>query len=147
MINMGGLSQQKRMASVMLKAGESRVWMNPDHLEDIKNAITRADIRKMINYGYIKAKSEKIKSKIEKKKKQGIGRRKGSKGARTPEKQKWVNTVRSLRIMLKELKDKEKLDVKIYRKLYLKIKSGAFRSRSHFKVYLKQRGIISEDRA
>ena len=36
---MGGLSQQKRMASVMLKAGESRVWMNPDHLEDIKNAI------------------------------------------------------------------------------------------------------------
>ncbi len=144
---MGGLTQQKRMASDILKVGQSRVWISPNHLEDVKNAITRADIRKMVNHGYIKAKNEKIKMpRVKKKKRQGHGRRKGAKGARLPKKEKWMNTVRPLRRMLKELKDQDKVDGKTYRKLYSQIKSGTFRSRSHFKVYLKQRGIISEDR-
>lgn len=144
---MGGLGLQKRLAAKMLKVGKSRVWMDTEHLEEIKNAITRADIRKMINHGYIKAKNEKIKRpKIEKKRKQKPGSRKGSKGARTPKKEKWMNTIRPLRKMVKELRDQKKIDGKTYRKLYLQIKSGAFRSRSHLRLYLKQRGIISEDR-
>ena len=147
MIIMGGLSQQKKLAADMLKVGRSRVWMSPDHLEEIKNAITRADVRKAISHGYIKAEKEKIKRpKIKKKGKQGPGSRKGAKGARRPKKEKWMNTVRPLRRMLKELREQEKLDVKAYRKLYLKVKSGAFRSRSHLKLYLKQRGIIDENR-
>ena len=145
---MGGLTQQRRVASEILKVGKTRVFMDSDHLEEIKNAITRADIRKMINHGYIKAKSEKIKRPKEvTKKKQGQGSRKGLKGARTPKKERWMNTVRPLREMLKGLREQEKIDIKTYRKLYLQIKSGAFRNRSHFKLYLKQRGIISEDRA
>jgi len=144
---MGGLSLQKRMASEILKVGKSRIWIDTEHLEEIKNAITRADIRKMINHGYIKAKDAKIKKpKVQKRKKQGPGSRKGAKGARKPKKEKWINTVRPLRKMLKELKEEKRIDVKTYRKLYLQIKSGAFRSRSHLKLYLKQRGIISEDR-
>ena len=121
--------------------------MDTEHLEEIKNAITRADIRKMINHGYIKAKNAKIKMPKEKNKKQGPGRRKGRKGVRRPAKEKWMNTIRPLRRMIKELKEQEKIDIKTYRKLYLQIKSGAFRSRSHLKLYLQQRGIISEDRA
>lgn len=145
--HMGGLSLQKRLAAKILKIGESRVWIDPDQREEIKNAITRADIKKMINHGYIKAKKEKIKRpRTQKKKKQGPGSRKGAKGARRPKKEKWMNTVRPLRKMLKELRDQEKIDVKTYRKLYLQVKSGAFRSRTHLKLYLKQRGIISEDR-
>ena len=144
---MGGLTQQRRMAANILKVGESKVWMNSDHLEDIKNAITKSDVRKMINHGYIKARKEKIKRpRTEKKRKQGPGRRKGAKGARRPKKEKWMNTVRPLRRLLKELKEGKKIDIKTYRKLYLQVKSGAFRSRSHLKLYLKQRGIISEDR-
>ncbi len=144
---MGGLSLQKRLASKMLKVGKSRVWMDTEHREEIKNAITRADIRKMINHGYIKAKSKKIKrTKVEKNKKKGPGSRKGDAGARTIGKEKWMNTVRPLRKMIKELKDQKKVDGKTYRKLYLQIKSGAFRSRSHLRLYLKQRGIVSEDR-
>jgi large subunit ribosomal protein L19e len=49
--------------------------------------------------------------------------------------------------MLKQLKEDGKIDIKTYRKLYSQIKSGAFRNRSHLKLYLKKRGIISEDRA
>ena len=42
---MGGLTLQKKLAADILKVGETRVVMDPEHLEDIKNAITRADIR------------------------------------------------------------------------------------------------------
>ncbi|MEM5793266.1 MAG: 50S ribosomal protein L19e [Candidatus Aenigmatarchaeota archaeon] len=142
---MGGLKLQKRLASEILKVGETKVWIDPSHLEDVKKAIKRSDIRKMINYGYIKAKREKIRVKTEKKKKQGPGSKKGKKGARTPKKRSWMTTIRPLRKMLKELKEGGKIDTKTYRKLYYQIKSGAFRNRSHFKLYLKQRGIISED--
>jgi len=135
--NMGGLTQQKRVAADILKVGESRVWMSPNHLEDIKNAITRSDVRKMISHGYIKAKKEKLKiPKTGKKRKQGHGSRKGAKGARLPKKERWMNTVRPLRRMLKKLREEEKIDAKTYRKLYLQVKSGAFRSRSHLKLYL-----------
>lgn len=142
---MGGLSLQKRLVSKMLKVGESRVWMDPEHREEIKGAIRRADIRKMINHGYIKEKNAKIKRYTHRERKVGQGSRKGSKGARTIGKEKWMNTVRLLRKMIKDLRVNEKIDKKTYGKLYLQVKSGAFRSRSHLKLYLKQRGIISED--
>ncbi|MBL7169829.1 MAG: 50S ribosomal protein L19e [Candidatus Aenigmarchaeota archaeon] len=146
---MGGLSQQKRMSAEILKVGESRVWMDNDHLEDIKKAVTRSDIRKMISHGYIKAKREKIKRpKLDlKKRKKGPGSRKGSRGARLTKKRKWINTIRPLRRMLKKLRDEEKIDKEKYRKLYLLVKSGAFRSRSHLKLYLTQRGILHENRS
>ncbi len=144
---MAGLSLQKRLASEILKIGETRVWINPSHLDEVKGAITRADVRRMINHGYIKAKKEKIKRpKPKKKRKKGPGSRKGAKGARRPKKEKWMNTIRPLRRMLKKLREEEKIDVKTYRKLYLQAKSGAFRNRSHLRLYLEQRGIIDEGR-
>ena len=33
---MGGLTLQKRLAAKVLKVGESRIVMDPEHLEDIK---------------------------------------------------------------------------------------------------------------
>jgi len=146
---MGGLTLQKRLAAEILKVGQTRVVMDPDHLEDIKNAITRADIRKMINHGWIKVKPSKIKMPklYPKKRKKGPGKRKGAHGAKLTKKRMWINTIRPLRRMLKELKDKGTIDKKTYRKTYMLMKSGAFRSRSHLKLYLKQQGIIHEDRA
>lgn len=142
---MGGLTLQRRLAADILKVGETRVWISPDHMEEIKNAITRSDVRRMINHGYIKAKNPKIKKPKEKSKRgKGPGRRKGASGARSPKKKKWMNTVRPLRRMLKELRAEEKIDVKTYRKLYSQVKSGTFRNRSHLKLYLEQRGILNE---
>ncbi|MBD3155073.1 MAG: 50S ribosomal protein L19e [Candidatus Aenigmarchaeota archaeon] len=142
---MGGLTLQKRLAADILKVGETRVWISPDHMEEIKNAITRSDVRRMIDHGYIKAKTPKIKKPKEKSKRgKGPGRRKGARGARSPKKKKWMNTVRPLRRMLKELRAEEKIDVKTYRKLYSQVKSGTFRNRSHLKLYLEQRGILNE---
>jgi len=144
---MGGLTQQRRMASDILKVGGTRVWISEKHLEDVKNAITRADIRKMISHGYIKARNEKIKRpNLEtKKKKKGEGSRKGKRGSRLPKKRKWINTIRPLRRMIKDLRAEGKIDVSNYRKLYMLVKSGSFRSRSHLKLYLKQKGIVNEN--
>ena len=145
---MGGLSLQKRLAADILKVGHSRVVMDPDHLEDIKNAITRSDIRKMINHGYIKVKKTKIKKPelYPKKKKKGHGKRKGAKGAKVKKKRDWINTIRPLRRMLKDLRDKGTIDTRTYRKTYMLVKSGMFRSRSHLNLYLKQKGVLREDR-
>ncbi|MCD6226509.1 MAG: 50S ribosomal protein L19e [Candidatus Aenigmarchaeota archaeon] len=142
---MAGFSSQRRIAAEILKVGETKIWIDPEHKEEIKNAITRADIKKMISHGYIKKRPDKIRiKKMEKVKKQGVGSRKGKKGARLPKKRKWINTIRPLRRMLKELRDEKKIDEKNYRRLYMLAKGGVFRSRTHLKLYLKQRGIVED---
>lgn len=139
---MGGLSLQKRIAAQILKVGITKVWIDPEHREDIKNAITKADIRKAISHGYIKAKKGKLEYPKEmKKKKKTIGSRKGRKHSRYDKKRKWINTIRPLRRMLKELKTSNNIDQKMYRETYKLLKGGTFRSRAHLKLYLQQKGV------
>ncbi len=146
---MGGLLLQKRLAADILKVGQSRIVMDPEHLEDIKNAITRRDIKRMISKDYIKVKRSKIKKpKLhQKKKKRGSGSKKGSSGARLTKKEKWMHTIRPMRQMLKELRDKGTIDRRTYRKTYLLVKAGMFRNRSHLRLYLKQKGVLHEDKS
>ncbi len=145
---MGGLSLQRRLAASILGVGESRIVMDPEHLEDIKNAITRSDIKKMISHDYIKVKPTKIKKPelYPEKRKRGAGSKKGAKGARLTKKKRWINTIRPLRKMLRELRERKVIDSRTYRETYRMIKSGAFRDRSHLKLYLKQKGVSNEDR-
>lgn len=139
---MGGLSLQKRLAAKILKVGINKVWIDNSHLEEIKNAITRSDIKKMISHGYIQQRPNKIKFPYKQKKKiKRMGSRKGRKAARTGKKRVWINTVRPLRKMLKELKEQGKIDTVTYKKTYLLIKGGSFRSRAHLKLYLEQKGV------
>ena len=137
------LRLQKRLAASILKVGQSRVWLDPERLDDIKSAITRADIRRLIKEGAIKALPPKIKKPKEKKKRRkGPGRRKGSRKAGKDES---IKTVRALRKFLKELRDSGKITRRQYRELYLKVKGGMFRSRAHLKLYLRDRGIMKEE--
>ena len=144
MIRMTKLTLQRRLAAEILKVGKSRIWMDPEKLDDIKNAITRADIKKLISQGAIKATPEKIKKHGKKeKKRKGPGRKKGRiKGS---DKRKWIATIRPLRRMLKELRDSGKITPSQYRQLYLLVKGGMFRSRSHLRFYLTQKKILKED--
>lgn len=143
---MGGFTSQRRIAAEILKVGETKIWIDPDHKEEIKNSITRSDVKKMISHGYIKKRPDKIKRKKGKKKKQGIGKRKGKAGARTPKKRAWINKIRPIRLMLKDLRGTKKIDEKSYRKLYLLAKGGVFRSKTHLKLYLKQKGILHDEK-
>ena len=49
------LKNQKRMAAEILKCGHTRVWLDPNRIEDVADAITRADIRTAIESGTIRA--------------------------------------------------------------------------------------------
>lgn len=140
---MSGL--QKKLAAKVLKVGKSKVWLDPAQKKDIEAAITKIDIRKLIQKGYIKAlKSKPRMPKEKKKKRRGAGSRKGSKFAKLKAKERWMSTVRPLRRMLKELRKTEQIDRRTYRKLYLLVKGGMFRSRSHLKIYLEQHGILKK---
>lgn len=136
---------QKRLAARILKVGESRVWLDSSKIKDVEAAITKADIRKLIQKGSIKVLPEKLhKPREKKKRRKGPGRKKGSMYAKVTSKQRWISTVRPLRKMLKELRQTGQIDRPTYRKLYLLVKGGMFRSRSHLKIYLEQHGIIKK---
>jgi large subunit ribosomal protein L19e len=139
------LTLQKRLAAKILKVGESKVWIDPTKIKDAQSAITRIDVKKLIKQGIIKKLPSKVKMpKKKKKKRRGTGSRKGSKHARLPKKRRWINTVRPLRRMLRELKAEGSIDNRTYRRLYMLVKGGQFRSRSHLRIYLKQHGILKE---
>ena len=138
-------SLQKRMAATILKVGESKVWIDPTKTKDIETAITKSDVRKLIMKGYIKVARKKIDMPSRSlKKRKGRGSRKGSKHATVTAKRKWISTVRPLRKMLKELRSSEQIDNQTYRKLYMLVKGGTFRSRSHMKIYLEQHELVKK---
>lgn len=135
---------QKRLASKILKVGESRVWLDPSKGKDIEAAITKTDIRKLIQKGYVKAIPPKIKRHLARKESKGLGRRKGKKYSVIHSKRKWISTIRPLRRMLKEMKMENEIDNQSYRKLYRLVKGGMFRSRSHLRIYMEQHGLLKK---
>lgn len=148
------LKMQKRLAADILGVGEGKVWIDPDRTAEVSTAITRADVKQLIDDGAIEEKSKKSTSRTRARKRQeqrgkgrqsGPGTRKGSKQGRKPKKREWISKVRPLRRKLRELRDEGLIDSSLYRDLYRKVKGGAFRSKSHLETYLKKRGILTEE--
>lgn len=140
------LKSQRRMASDIMDVGENRIWMDPEQTEQIDEAITRKDIRNLIEGGAIqkkdvkgtsKGRAKKIKKQKEKGRRKGQGSRKGSKKARKSEKDEWMETIRALRSELKDMRDEEDISQEQYRELYGKAKGGFFRNRKHLQNYVK----------
>lgn len=134
-------NMQRRLAADMLKCGESRVWMDPAAGEKIKRAITRNDVRGLIADGLI-CKAKEKKNARNQRGRQNTGSRKGSAGARRGEKKRWLKMIRPQRALLAETRPKMK--PLAYRKTYMLIKGGAFRSRAHLQTYLKEKKLIEE---
>jgi large subunit ribosomal protein L19e len=141
------LNAQKRLAAQLLKCGKNRIVFDSDRLEDIKEAITRADMNSLINdkavmkrpeRGVSQARVRKIKLQKRHGNRQGVGSRKGKKTARLPSKDKWIDSIRIQRSFLKELRNKEIIAKSDYQMLYLKSKGGFFRSKRHIKLYIEE---------
>jgi large subunit ribosomal protein L19e len=139
------LKNQRRMASKALKIGKNRVWIDPEKGEDVEEAITREEIRKLISEGTIKAAPQKgvsrgrariIHAKRKKGLKKGMGSRKGRKTARMPRKELWKRRIRAIRSYLKDLRDRRVIQRNIYRRLYLLAKGGVFRDVAHVEQYI-----------
>ena len=151
---MTDLRNQRRMAATLLKCGVHRVWMDQDRLEEIAKAVTKDDIRVLINGGAIKSKQIKgissgrkkfIAKQKQKGRRRGHGSRKGAKYARLPKKKRWIKTIRPIRKYLRELKTEDKIDRSTYRLYYRKAKGGEFRSKHHLKTHLTSDGIIKKE--
>ncbi len=142
------LSAQRRIAAKILKCGVHRVWMDPMAEDDIVMAITRDDIRNLIQSGIIKKRDEegisrhRANKRHERRKKghaRGLGKRKGKAGARTPKKRAWIQRIRPQRRLLKKLRDRKLIDKTTYRKLYLQAKGGSFHSVGHLERHLEEK--------
>jgi large subunit ribosomal protein L19e len=149
---MPGLTTQRRLAASELKCGESRVWINPDPevASELSDAITREDIRSLIEAGKIKAKPKKGNSRSRIRARaikrayghcKGAGHRRGSKGARSPRKEQWMTKIRALRKKLRELRLGGQIDRHAYRLLYRKSKGGEYRSLAHMNSFIKAKGL------
>jgi len=143
---MTDLKAQKRLAADILDVGENRVWLDPGEQEEIAEAITRDDIRELVDEGIIRAKDAKTNSRgrarerAEKRSyghQTGAGSRKGKAGARQAEKDDWVARIRAQRARLKELREKGTIDRTQYRELYNKASGGEFDSVDRLEAYVR----------
>ncbi len=151
---MSDLKNQKRMAAVLLKCGENRVWMNPDKIDEVAACITRADIRTAIASGLIKAKPKNGTSRgrtrhvMEQKaagKRKGPGSRKGTDNARVPRKRRWISTIRPIRDELKTLRDEGQITPSVYRMYYRRAKGGVYKSRRNLRMHMTSAGHLKEE--
>lgn len=148
------ISNQKRMAAQVLDCGLNRVRMNPNRLEDISEAVTRKDIRKLVASGAIFARQATGQSRnialmraAQKKKgrRRGPAHRRGGTNARFNTKLRWMMRIRPIRVHLRELRESGAIDRTTYRKLYMQAKGGMFHNRSHLDTQLRLRGIIKTE--
>jgi large subunit ribosomal protein L19e len=151
---MPDLSNQRRLASLLLECGEGRVWIDPASQEELADAVTRADIRSAIKAGVIRAKrirgtsrgrARRYAAELAKGRHQGPGSRRGSPLSRVTKKARWIRRIRPQRELLAELRDAKKLTPGAYRKFYRHAKGGMYRSRAHLLLNLRLAGVLVEE--
>jgi len=137
------LRSQRRLAASLLKAGLSRVWIDPEENDRVRSAITREEIQTLIREGRIRllpitgvsrgrwrARTSKRKNAGSRKRGQGLG------------KTQWVLRIRAIRRHLRGLRDSRQLSPDSYRTLVGMAKGGAFRNSSHIDEYVKARQLL-----
>ena len=127
------LRKKKTLAAKALKVGKKRiVFINP-RLDEIKEAITKQDIKDLKKEGAIIIKGIKGRKKITKRKKKGVGKTKKKVNMR---KKVYATLTRKLRKYIAELKKTEKLNQEEFKDIRKKIRNKFFKSKAHLKEYV-----------
>jgi len=140
------LKSKRRLAARTLGVGVDRIKFDPNYLEDVEDAITRADIRSLLTARTIlikgvkgtsrgRARVRRIKAK---KRGRGKGSKEGRKGAREGKKEQWMMRVRALRSHLKMLKERKEIDNRLFWLMYGKVKGGQVRSLAHLRMLVDE---------
>lgn len=149
------LNIQKRLAARVLGCSPKRIRFDTERLDEIKESITKADIKSLINdkaiycipkRGVSKVRARKIQVQKRKGNKRGPGSRKGAKTARSPRKRDWINKIRAQRMLLRRLKDGDVVNNEVYRGLYRRSQAGFFRSKRHVKLYIEEQGLANKEK-
>ena len=143
---MSQISGQRRLAADVLGCGVNRVWFNPEKISDVQQAISREDIRNLIQEGFIAAHQKRGNSRGRARMKmakrsyghcKGPGRRKGAAGSRTDSKDRWIQRIRAQRRVLRELRESGEIERSMYRTFYRRAAGGQFRTVSHMKAQIE----------
>merc|ERR1719481_1612980 len=94
-----------------MKCGQKKVWLDPNEINEIANANSRQNIRKLIKDGLVIKKPvavhsrSRVRTNDEARRKgrhSGFGKRKGTKDARTSQKGMWIARMRVLRRLFRD---------------------------------------------
>ena len=145
------LKLQKELASKITGAGKSRIVINPSEAEKVKEAITKADVRDLIDEKIIVIKEatsnsrSRAKAREAAKKKgrqRGPAKKSGKKTARSKPKDNWINRIRLQRKLLKSFKSRGLITSSNWKNLYLKAKGGFFRHKRQMLQYIEQNNMF-----
>lgn len=144
---MSDLRSQRRLAADVLDVGKNRVWFDPDQQDEIADAITRDDIRDLVDQGAIastdargnsRGRARERNAKRSYGHRKGPGSRKGKAGARQNKKENWMSRIRAQRRTLRTLRDDGTLTPTQYRQLYRMANGGEFDSVRRLRTYIQE---------
>jgi len=143
---MTNLTNQRRLASRIMKVGKNRVWIDPQKIEDVESAITREEVRKLVHekaiaatpiQGVSRGRAKFVQAKKRRGRRKGPGSKSGTPRAVITKKDAWMIKIRSLRRKLRELKADRTITESNYRELYMIAGSGRFASIADMQRYAK----------
>jgi large subunit ribosomal protein L19e len=142
---MTDLTAQKRLAADVLGVGENRVRFDPESQGEIADAITRDDVRELVEEGVIEAEETQGNARGRARERNakrsyghqtGHGSRKGTAGGRQNDTEEWQSRIRAQRRTLRELRDDDEITRSQYRELYEMASGGEFDSVGDLERYI-----------
>ena len=137
------LNKKKELAAKTLRVGKGRLQFKQENLNEIKEAITRQDIKQLNQEGIITIKPIKGRKKnVTRKHRRGPGKIKIKVNKR---KQEYVKITRKLRAYAMSLRERGVLGRELYKKIRNKIRMREFRSKAGMKDFLNKHEDVDFD--
>lgn len=125
------LEGKKAFVAKVLGVGKARVVFNTTRLSDVKESLTRQDIRDLVSQGAITVKEPQGRKQVQKRK---LRRRVGSiKKRPINKKREYMTITRKLRAFIAHLKKQGKISDEKYQSLRKEIRARNFNNLAHLK--------------